>query len=308
LQDLNGNAVKTNIIMKKTFANLDLSQASTSFDVSLDNVTCSDKTLDVLKANVALKIGNILNMTTVDRIQIVDLNCVDGKNRITATVKLSPEKVAGRFLRNRINKHENSLDLFYILRDSSLSNDIKSRQLSTRLHGGNAVIYAGNMKIEFGSADIVRFVHNETILSKENQIRSFGIINNIAGVVQEHRNSVDESMSSLLEKMKEVHKQDLDIHERDQLTMQLLHEEELGQMRLIQENAFALHEEDQRKMQLIQENAQVLHEEEKRLLLQELEVNNMHMKEEMSMVVIEMSIIMMCCMIFVVTVLYRLRL
>jgi hypothetical protein len=331
LQDLNGNALENNVIMKKTFANLDLSQASTSFDIAIDNVTCLDKTLDVLKTEVRTKIGIVLNITTGDRIQIVDLNCVDGRNRISATVQLSPAKVSGRLLKNVNNKNENTLDLFYILRDSSASNNVKSRQLYTKFHGPNDITFFGNMKMEFGAADIVRLKRNETILSKEHEIRSYAEKYNRAVLVPEQKRN--ESMGLLLEKINEMHKQDIELHledqrkmqliqenaqalhEEDQLKIQLLHDEDQRKMQLMQENAQALHEEDQLKMQHMQENSQALHEEEKRLLLQEVlnlrqqgDLNNERMKEEMKRVVVEMSIIMMCCMIFAVAVLYRLRL
>lgn len=192
---------------------------------------------------------------------------------------------------------KNSLDLFYIFRDTMPSN-IKMRRLSANNDVGKSHFHVGTMRMELGLADTLKFKRNNTILSKENEIRSFAQkYKKTFVVVPEQKSAVDERMGLLLEKINEMHKQDLEIHEEDQRKMQLM-----------QENAQALHEEDQLKMQLMQENSQALHEEEKRLLLQE--VLNLRQQGELNMnrVVIEMSIIMMCCMIFAVAVLYRLRL
>jgi hypothetical protein len=57
LQDLSENALAENVKVNKTIANIDLSQASTSFSVSMQNLNCSDMELDVLKLNVKKKIG-----------------------------------------------------------------------------------------------------------------------------------------------------------------------------------------------------------------------------------------------------------
>jgi len=314
LQDLSENALAENVKVNKTIANIDLSQASTSFSVSLENFNCSDRESDVLNLNVREKIGGILNITALDRIQIEDLNCVDGKNKLTATVTLAPVKARRLWQRNTMHD-KNSLDLFYIFRDTMPSN-IKMRRLSANNDVGKSHFHVGTMRMELGLADTLKFKRNNTILSKENEIRSFAQkYKKTFVVVPEQKSAVDERMGLLLEKINEMHKQDLEIHEEDQRKMQLmqenaqaLHEEDQFKMQLMQENAQALHEEDQLKMQLMQENSQALHEEEKRLLLQE--VLNLRQQGELNMnrVVIEMSIIMMCCMIFAVAVLYRLRL
>jgi hypothetical protein len=318
LQDLSENALAENVKVNKTIANIDLSQASTSFSVSLENFNCSDRELDVLKLNVREKIGGILNITALDRIQIGDLNCVDGKNKLTATVTLAPVKARRLWQRNTMND-KNPLDLFYIFRDAMPSN-IKMRRLSANYDVGKSHFHVGTMRMELGLADTWKFKRNNTILSKENEIRSFAQkYNQTFVVVPEQKSVVDESMGLLLEKINELHEEDQRkmqlmqensqaLHEEDQLKMQLLHDEDQRKMQLMQENAQALHEEDQLKMQHMQENSQALHEEEKRLLLQE--VLNLRQQGELNMnrVVIEMSIIMMCCMIFAVAVLYRLRL
>jgi hypothetical protein len=197
-----------------------------------------------------------------------------------------------------------------------MPSNIKMRRLSANNDVGKSHFHVGTMRMELGLADTLKFKRNNTILSKENEIRSFAQkYKKTFVVVPEQKSAVDERMGLLLEKINEMHKQDLEIHEEDQRKMQLmqenaqaLHEEDQFKMQLMQENAQALHEEDQLKMQLMQENSQALHEEEKRLLLQE--VLNLRQQGELNMnrVVIEMSIIMMCCMIFAVAVLYRLRL
>jgi len=324
LQDLSENALAENVKVNKTIANFDLSQASTSFSVSMQNLNCSDMELDVLKLNVKKKIEGILNTTSFDRIQIEDLICVDDKSKFTATITLLPA-IARRFLHRSTMNEKTSLDLFYVLRDTMPSN-MKIRKLSASYEVDKSSFHIGKMRMELGLADTLKLKRNSTIQSKESEIHNFAEKYKQVAMVPNQRSSVNDSMGLLLEKMTELHKQDMDTHKEDQRKMQLLHEEDQRKMQLIQENAQLireedqlkmqlLHEEDERMMQLMQENAQALNEEEKRMLMQEVinlrkqgEVTNERMKEEMNRVVVEMSIIMMCCMIFALAVLYQLRL
>jgi hypothetical protein len=218
-----------------------------------------------------------------------------------------------------------SLDLFYVLRDTMPSN-MKIRKLSASYEVDKSSFHIEKMRMELGLADTLKLKRNSTIQSKESEIHNFAEKYKQVAMVPNQRSSVNDSMGLLLEKMTELHKQDMDTHKEDQRKMQLLHEEDQRKMQLIQENAQLireedqlkmqlLHEEDERMMQLMQENAQALNEEEKRMLMQEVinlrkqgEVTNERMKEEMNRVVVEMSIIMMCCMIFALAVLYQLRL
>ena len=98
----NGTPLEYNIKFNKTFANLDLSQASTLFEFFLDNVICTENTLGAPQDNIRESIRIILGMSSIERIQIIDLNCVDNKKKVAATVSITPPSAgARRFLSSK---------------------------------------------------------------------------------------------------------------------------------------------------------------------------------------------------------------
>ena len=135
IKDAYGNIMVNNIDFQKTFANLNLAEASTSFSFTLDMV-CSDITVANLVDDIKNEIGSILSMTDTSRIELIDLNCRDAMNRVVAEVTIIPPSAADMNVRNlkggsRNGDAEHSTNLFYKLRDvaDEVKQDMEGRRL-----------------------------------------------------------------------------------------------------------------------------------------------------------------------------------
>ena len=254
--------------------------------------------MQILQDDVRMKIRNILNMSSTDRIQVLDLSCFDGKNRITSTIKITPGESTHRFLLTNTKDEVHSLNLFYKLRNASRARNYKSQEVSLGVSDDFGSIKVSKMNIELGLADPLSVRHNKIIQKKENKIpslqKTFDLDKSVKAQqklkgsekleenTEKSQNNPVEGMTLLLDQMSKLHLQEEKIHQEDQKEMQA-----------IKEHARLLHEEDQMKMQAIQESALVFHED---------------MKEEMNVLIIEIVVIMVGCMSFAIAVLHRLRL
>jgi hypothetical protein len=242
---------------------------------------------------------------------------------------------------------EPSLNRFYMLCNASRASNNKSRLLSLGVNGDIGLFEVSRMNIELSLSDHFSFEQNKTILEKENKIRSFwktfDLDDNVQaqqkfkGIKKRERNTEKnqknpvEGMVLFLEQMNELYLQEEKIHNEDQIEMkeiqehaQLFHEEDQMRMQAMQEYAQLPHKEDQMKMQTIQEHtqqlllhhegdqikmqaiqehAQVFHEEDKIVLIHEVK----HLKEEMNILIVEMVVIMVCCMGRAIAVLHHLK-
>jgi hypothetical protein len=112
VKDLHGNEMEFNIYFERSFANLDLSAASTSFDFTLEGMECSDGTVSNLSNEIKEKIATILDMTDSSRISIIDLACHQSKNQVVANVEILPlsgRRKLQRGLRPSDKKHAHEL-------------------------------------------------------------------------------------------------------------------------------------------------------------------------------------------------------
>ena len=251
LTDTNGNPLEYNLKCNKTFANLDLSQASNSFEFVLDNVICTDSTVGALQDKILESIRVILGMSSIERIQVIDLNCVDNKKKVAATVSITPSNVgARRFLSSKNKEDDNSVNLFYAYQDASAEKKPISRMLSTGVHdsiSNNHFIVRG-IKISPGLADVALLTKNATLLQAEKKIRDFektfhlnslnsNSMNDLAiHLLDEVKSQVQEEQLSLQSLLKHVNEQDAEMrkmkttYEAEILEHKHLHEAELKKM------------------------------------------------------------------------------
>lgn len=101
--DVNGNSLdplKGNIFFKKTLANMNLEEASTTFTFTLDELACAEESGGALTMEIKERIVELLGlpMSDTDRVEIQHVTCIDG-NQVQAHVLLPPSSGGGRFLR-----------------------------------------------------------------------------------------------------------------------------------------------------------------------------------------------------------------
>jgi len=90
--DLNGNAIEKNVKFEKTFANIDLNQASTSFTVTLNNINnCSNVTSQICSDEIKDKIKSDLGLNSNDsvRVEVESVSQAPG-SPLTAKIKILP--------------------------------------------------------------------------------------------------------------------------------------------------------------------------------------------------------------------------
>ncbi len=111
--DMNGNAIESNVIFEKTFADFDLDKASTSFNVSLNNtIYCSDVESHLCEGEIKDTIASLLGMSLSDSDRIVvesvssatdssDSTSNSSTSTVIARIKVLPivDNTGGRMLR-----------------------------------------------------------------------------------------------------------------------------------------------------------------------------------------------------------------
>ena len=153
VKDLHGNEMDSNIYFERSFANLDLSAASTSFDFTIEGMECSDGTVANLSNEIKVEIVTILNMTDSSRISIIDLACHDSKDEVIANVKILPlseRRQLQRGLGQSDKKHAHQL-YHELSAGSGKESDMAGRRL------GASTYSVAKMKILPSQADADKF-------------------------------------------------------------------------------------------------------------------------------------------------------
>ena len=94
---MNGNAIERNVKFEKTFADIDLNQASTSFTVTLNEVNnCSDDISEACSNEIRNKIALLLVLSPGDsnRIQVLSVD-ITSEGTVDARIKILPAKDNG---------------------------------------------------------------------------------------------------------------------------------------------------------------------------------------------------------------------
>jgi len=188
--DLNGNAIERNIEFEKTFASIDLNQASTSFEVTLiDMDHCSNVTSEICSDEVKDKIKSNLGLTSNDsvRVEVESVSQATGST-VTAKIKILPTNDVGRMLRqskmwskSSPNTHH-SVGFF-----RKLQKVVEKEQSATDTEfpvTRTSVVSISNMKIIPGHSDMKLIRTDPGMLSEEEELYHYASMKGNTGVKQ----------------------------------------------------------------------------------------------------------------------------
>ena len=209
VKDLHGNEMDFNIYFERSFANLDLSAASTSFDFTLEGMECSDGTVANLSNDIKDEIAAILDMTDPSRISIIDLACHESKDEVVANVEILPlseMRQLKRSLRPSDKKH--SYELYHELSTGSgKESDMAGRRL------GASTYYVAKMKILPSQADVAKFKTHPDNQDRERELYRIASLRNenISGVnnfmireLENEQRSMKKEMTESLQQLEEA--------------------------------------------------------------------------------------------------------
>ncbi len=182
--DLNGNAIEGNVIFKKTFADIDLDQASTSFTVTLSDMEhCSDVDSQLCAGEIKDKIASLMSLSSSDRDRIevenVSVSASAPTSTVSARVKILPTKNENtRLLRwddETININSSNTDhsvgLF-----RQLQSAVEAEQREVRALGAVAVdtkssiVHISDMKILPSDLDMKLLQTDPEMLEEEEEL------------------------------------------------------------------------------------------------------------------------------------------
>ena len=200
--DSNGNGRNLrsgNIKFEKTLANLNLDEASSSFQFTLHNLTCAGETVESLTVEVEEKILDLLGLPSIesDRIKIEEINCVDGKE-LNAIITILPS-IGGRFLRHESpqdigNAKSHSIGLFQQLRDQAdveyMSGGRKLGNVKNRIINNSCSYTVGNLKILPSTVDQRVLVTDPDLLDEEEEL--YRLASSLDGIWKREREEVKE--------------------------------------------------------------------------------------------------------------------
>lgn len=227
VKDLHGNELESNIYFERSFANLDLSAASTAFDFTLEGMACSDGTVASLANEIKEEIADILEMADSERISIIHLACHDGKQEVKANIVISPieRRKLKRVLRPSDQKHAHQL--YHELKNGSKGDeDMAGRRL------GVSAYTVAKMKILPSQADAEKYNTHPDNQDRERELYRIASLHHveigsasdssIRGLESEQRDMKKEMVDSLQhqekelkEELKEMHREDMDMHRED---------------------------------------------------------------------------------------------
>jgi len=174
LQDKNENPMdplKGNIKVSKRFANLDLSSATTSFVLSMENSTCSTESLEADSDKVRNEIIAIIGIDE-GRVKLGDKSC-QLASTIVVEVVIDPPPVGRRRLmaRNDVDYFD-SQTIFSILRDTlDGKEESQGRKLKTEATTQYSV---SSMKLLPGIDDTLKFSSSNKDKKEEDKLIQWG--------------------------------------------------------------------------------------------------------------------------------------
>uniref|UniRef100_A0A7S3Q0I7 Uncharacterized protein n=1 Tax=Chaetoceros debilis TaxID=122233 RepID=A0A7S3Q0I7_9STRA len=88
--DSNGNSLEFNVAFKRSFAAIDLSSASTSFKLLLEEFPCDTAAgIDVATNNISEKIADLAELDDISRLSVDEFSCNSHGRRASAQVHIS---------------------------------------------------------------------------------------------------------------------------------------------------------------------------------------------------------------------------
>ena len=171
VKDVNGNKIEKNIEFSLTFANLNLSEASTSFAFTVKDANCMDATVSSLSETIKNDIALTLELSDTSRLEIVDLECHEIRNEVIALVNILPSSAdnsnGARALRidgGRAEDAHDSIQLFYNLR----------REVSKGRRLESSAITVGDMQILPSDRDLAKYKTHPDDQEREKELYHIG--------------------------------------------------------------------------------------------------------------------------------------
>jgi len=186
VKDLNGNEMDFNVYFERSFANLDLSEASTSFDFTLQNMPCVDATVASTSDTIKDEIAAILDLADAERISILDLNCHGSKNEVIATVEILASPRGGRRMKRTL--HPADMKRAHELYRALQAGVGEERAMTGRRLGANNYSVA-KMKIIPSQSDSERFKTRAENIDRERDLYR------VASLLHEHTSEISEVMT-----------------------------------------------------------------------------------------------------------------
>ncbi len=157
LYDVNGNALEYNIVFSRSFSNVTLSSASSSFRVLVSNYPCTKETNHgEISKDITNSIASAAGLTDGARISMHDISCQSGEH-VSATIEISPATTNGNGLSRRfLREVETSTNILYKIRDASVL--VPNSKGVRRLDGENNLAFViSDMKLLPSEEDLEKY-------------------------------------------------------------------------------------------------------------------------------------------------------
>merc|ERR1712038_49626 len=184
--DMNGNQIGRNVKFTKTFGNIDLSRATTSFTVTLSDIgNCSDVTSEACTNEVKNKIASLLVLSSDDQSRIeVESVSNTGNGTVNAKIKVHPGDTEGsrRMLRRSevlSNESEpgsdHSVGLFRKLQQIvAEGGQNHGRKLDSEVLSDGTISNLRDMKILPSESDMELLTTDPELIEEEEELYRYG--------------------------------------------------------------------------------------------------------------------------------------
>ena len=158
--DLNGNGMEYNVVFNRSFAEIDLSAASTSFRLLLENFSIpEDNITDDISNCIAEEIVSAADVSNRERLTFSDISYDHTSQRASARVHISPpsskDSNGFRMLHGNVTIENHAVKLFYGIQ--SVAEENNSRKLATIAGGDQILVSISDLKIMPSDEDAEKF-------------------------------------------------------------------------------------------------------------------------------------------------------
>ena len=233
VSDSNGNNLESNVKFQRSFANINLITASSSFRLLLEDFPCASNETgeDTISDQIAQEILSLGGLSNDNRITIDEVTCNNKEKRARAQVQISPPSTTKESLRrlgeNKVDIDLASVDIFETIQ-SAITTHNHLQTGSRKLNENRAVrkklsYFVSDVQVMPSKDDLEKIKthpdkeHEESVLYHLASQIDFDL-ENVEGIhdfiLTETRNERDEMKHELnfeREKMREEIKQELDV-------------------------------------------------------------------------------------------------
>ncbi len=164
LYDVNGNPLEYNVEFSRSFANVNLSSASTSFRLLVSNYPCKKESFmvrdgDGISKDIANEIASAAGLTDSSRITMHDVSCRSDQ-RVTAKVHIAPapesHEGSGSVRKLKNDAANTAVGILYKILDIDID--------SSHDHGENTIrMLGGNSSLSFKISDVELLPSDEDV-------------------------------------------------------------------------------------------------------------------------------------------------